>query len=177
MSSAAIDIDIREVDAILSRLDKTTCENIIFEGLRQESNSLKLTTQRVLLNRVPAASSTRLTGRPMYEGVQNKHRKKWLDSIVHVFGDHRLRWLEGGTADRYTGKRNVYDKITGEFTGQRRIIRKRRSERKNVIRYTGRMKARHFFADARRQTDAVDIMTKAIIKEIEKVTGEKLQSR
>ena len=177
MSSAAVDIDTRQVDAMLSRLDKTTCDNAIFEGVRQASNALKLTTQRVLLSRVPAASSTRVTGKPMYEGVQNKHRKEWLESVVHIFGDYRLRWLEGGTADRYTGKRNVYDKITGEFTGQRRIIRKRRSERKNVIRYTGRITARNFFADARRQTDAVDIMTKAIIKKIEEATGETLQSR
>lgn len=172
--SDAVKIDTREVDALLGKLGKANNDEAVFAGVRAVSNALKRDTQKTLLSRVPAASSSRTTGTPMYEGVRSKHHREYLESVVHILGDFRLKWFEGGTADRYTGKRNVYDKITGEFTGLRRTIHKRRSGKKNVVRYTGRMRARNFFADARSTLDTEDVMTEAIMKKLEELTGETL---
>ena len=170
----AVKIDTREVDALLGKLSKAANEEAVFACVREVSNKTKTETQKTLLSRVPAASSARTTGKPMYEGVRNKHHREYLESVVHILGEHRLKWFEAGTADRWTGKRNVYDKITGEFTGLRRTIHKRRTGKKNVVRYTGRMWARNFFADTRKSLDVEDIMKAAITKKLEELTGETL---
>lgn len=170
----AVKIDARQVDAMLQRLNKNAVDDCVFEGVRAVSNALKADTQKTLLSRMPAAKSTKKTSKPMSEGVQNKHRRDYLESTVHILGDYRLKWVEGGTVDRFTGKRNVYDKVTGGFTGTRRTIAKRRGGKKNVVRYTGRMKAINFFADTRQSLDTDDIMTAAIMKKLEAITNEKL---
>lgn len=169
-------IDVRQVQRVLDSLNSENNREALFEGVRAVSNAIKEDAKRNLRRDVRGADGTARTGKPMSEGVQNKHRREYIESTVHILGDFRLKWFESGTQDRYNGKRNVYDKLTGGFTGLRRTIVKRRTEssRKRAVRYTGRIKGVRFFADARNSTDVDDVMTRAITKKLEEITGETL---
>lgn len=162
MNNKLVDIDTAAADAILNKLSGTEAHSIIWDGVKAGANTLKYGAQDRFRRVTPAATHRGENGKPLYEGVQSKYYPDYLEAIVHVFGDYKLRWFELGTEDRYTGKRNVGG-------GKRRKIYKRRSERKNVVRYTGRMTAKHFFAPDEHTNEVTDAMTEAIIKRIEEI--------
>lgn len=156
--SDLVQIDTSQADAMLSNLGNNA-KNIIFDGVKAAANELKYGAQRRFMSVTPAASHRQSNGKPLFEGVQSKYYPDYLEALVHIFGDHKLRWFEGGTDDRYTGKRNVGG-------GKRRTIYKRRSERKNVVRYTGRHPKRPFFQPNEHSGEVIDAMIKAISKRI-----------
>ena len=157
-------IDTAEVDKMLDRLgnDATTA---IWEGVKAGANALKYGAQERFRRSRKGASNPQdtLGGKPLYEGVQSKYYPDYMEAIVHILGDFKLKWFEAGTDDRYNGKRNVGG-------GKRRKIYKRRSVKGNGTRYTGRITAKPFFLGD--EGEITDTMMRSVERYIMNITGE-----
>ena len=157
-------IDTSQVDAMLNQLEEGANE-AIWEGVKAGANALKYGAQERFRRTRKGASNPQETlgGKPLYEGVQSKYYTDYLEAIVHILGDFKLKWFEAGTDDRYNGKRNVGG-------GKRRKIYKRRSVKGNGTRYTGRITAKPFFLSD--SGEVTDEMMKSVERYIKRKTGE-----
>lgn len=140
MSKIDIDVEYKEVDDLLNRLDdEETKKKILIEGLKSGAKVLQEKTQDLFKARMGQSAyhqSRFLKGKPFYEGVKMTVDKAYNEVIVGIMSDFRMRFFEKGTKERVTKK------------GHRR----------------GRIEPKWFFRDARSSTtdEIEDTMNRSI---------------
>lgn len=150
MSNEVVQIDSSQVDKLLDTLaDDNVRRDIMFKAVKAGGETLRKNTLQNLRSSSFDSSS-------MEKGVRVKGDKNYLEAIVSIMGDYRLRWFEKGTAARYTKGA----KITGIDENSKRYALKRTGK----PRYTGSIKPHYFFRNARDNESAI---TEAITQSID----------
>lgn len=158
-------INTTEIDNLLKSLEDSV-NDIINEGLKAASEVyLKSVLQSLRKEMGSAADTTGIkTGwntckYPLSSGVNIWKNPQNLEYGVNALRDFRLRFFEGGTAQRTTKGR----KITGYQKGT-----KRRLERQGKGSNKGRITANHFFTKGinKGENDAMRLLQEAIITAI-----------
>lgn len=150
MNNDNVQIDSSQVDKLLDTLaDDNVIRDIMFKAVKAGGETLRKNTLQNLRSSSFDSSS-------MEKGVRVKGDKNYLEAIVSIMGDYRLRWFEKGTAARYTKGA----KITGIDENSTRYALKRTGK----PRYTGSIKPHYFFRNARDNESAI---TEAITQSID----------
>lgn len=142
-----VKIDTTQVDNLLDTLDDQEVKNnILFEAVKAGAKVLQQTTKNYFRQKVGEAAThySRFIQKPFEDGIIVKADKSYCEAKVSIMGDHRLKWFEKGTNDRYTKGR----KIVG--------YQRNRAIREGKGHWTGRMTGQYFFRDARQETNRID---------------------
>ncbi len=142
-----VKIDTTQVDNLLDTLDDQEVKNnILFEAVKAGAKVLQQTTKNYFRQKVGEAAThySRFIQKPFEDGIIVKADKSYCEAKVSIMGDHRLKWFEKGTQDRYTKGR----KIVG--------YQRNRAIREGKGHWTGRMTGQYFFRDARQDTNRID---------------------
>ena len=145
-----VKIDTTQVDNLLDTLDDQEVKNnILFEAVKAGAKVLQQTTKNYFRQKVGEAAThySRFIQKPFEDGIIVKTDKSYCEAKVSIMGDHRLKWFEKGTQDRYTKGR----KIVGYASG-----RGNKLKREGKGHWTGRMTGQYFFRDARQETNRID---------------------
>lgn len=136
--------DSSQVDKLLEKLGSEN-RTIIFNALKEGAKVLKEQTLQQLASKVRSNTPNRWNGKTMASGVRLKADKGISEVMVSIMGDFRLKFIENGTKERYTKpqKNNYLDSHT----------LKKGTEKS---RYTGSIKATHFFRQARENEAPID---------------------
>ena len=154
-----VKIDSTQVDNLLDTLDDQEVKNnILFEAVKAGAKVLQQATKNYFRQKVGEAAThySRFIQRPFEDGIIVKADKSYCEAKVSIMGDHRLKWFEKGTNDRYTKGR----KIVG--------YQRNRAIREGKGHWTGRMTGQYFFRDARQSTNIID---DAMIQSINNALG------
>ena len=142
-----VKIDSTQVDNLLDTLDDQEVKNnILFEAVKAGAKVLQQTTKNYFRQKVGEAAThySRFIQKPFEDGIIVKADKSYCEAKVSIMGDHRLKWFEKGTQDRYPKGR----KIVG--------YQRNRAIREGKGHWTGRMTGQYFFRDARQETNRID---------------------
>ena len=142
-----VKIDTTQVDNLLDTLDDQEVKNnILFEAVKAGAKVLQQTTKNYFRQKVgeTATHYSRFIQKPFEDGIIVETNKSYCEAKVSIMGDHRLKWFEKGTQDRYTKGR----KIVG--------YQRNRAIREGKGHWTGRMTGQYFFRDARQDTNRID---------------------
>ena len=142
-----VKIDSTQVDNLLDTLDDQEVKNnILFEAVKAGAKVLQQTTKNYFRQKVgeTATHYSRFIQKPFEDGIIVKADKSYCEAKVSIMSDHRLKWFEKGTQDRYTKGR----KIVG--------YQRNRAIREGKGHWTGRMTGQYFFRDARQETNRID---------------------
>lgn len=142
-----VKIDTTQVDNLLDTLDDQEVKNnILFEAVKTGAKVLQQTTKNYFRQKVGEAAThySRFIQKPFEDGIIVETDKSYCEAKVSIMGDHRLKWFEKGTQDRYTKGR----KIVG--------YQRNRAIREGKGHWTGRMTGQYFFRDARQDTNRID---------------------
>lgn len=163
MSDVTIEYD--ELVKMLNSLDSETVDKILLTSTKVAADELRDETKQILLQKLPAAANGKKYGKPMTKGVISKSDKDYVLSYVSIMREFKLKWFEMGTGERY---RKIRYSGTDKRGRQRKVLRK-----DNTKASTGKIKALDFFKQAREQygNQVVDDMQEAIIKSLERITG------
>ncbi len=157
-----VKIDSTSVDRLLDTLDDPEVKNkILFDGIIAGAKALQQTTKNYFRQKVGEAAThySRYIQKPFEDGIIVKTDKSYCEAKVSLMGDHRIKWFEKGTQDRYT---KGY-KITG-YTTRHRAVREGKGH------WTGKMTGLYFFKDARQDTNAInDAITQSINNALNKL--------
>ena len=133
--------DSSQVDKLLDNLAKENRNRIIFNALKEGAKVLKEQTIQQLASKVRSNTPNKWNGKTMAQGVTVKADKGISEVMVSIMGDFRLKFFENGTKERYTlGRKNNY----------------LASHTLKKGRYTGAIKATHFFRQARENEEPID---------------------
>ena len=133
--------DSSQVDKLLDNLGKENRNRIIFNALKEGAKVLKEQTLQQLASKVKSNTPNRWNGKTMAQGVTVKADKGISEVMVSIMGDFRLKIFENGTKERYTKpQKNNY----------------LASHKLKKGRYTGAIKATHFFRQARENEEPID---------------------
>ena len=160
-----VKIDSREVDQLLDNLADTDLMNkIIFEAVKAGAKVLQENTKKSFRAEMGGVASniSRYTRKPFEDGVIVSTDKVYVEAKVSIMGDHRMKWFEKGTQDRYTKGR----KIVG-YSGTKR----NRLQREGKGHYTGRIDGNNFFRKARSSSETAieDAIKQSINNALEKL--------
>lgn len=147
MNNNTVNIDSTSVDRLLDALDDPDVKNkILFDAVNEGAKVLQSKTIDFFRARVGEVAEhiSRWKNRPFWQGITTSKDKAYCETKVSIMGDHRLKWFEKGTQDRYT---KGY-KIVG-YQRNRRV-------REGKGHWVGRMTDNNFFRDARKETSAID---------------------
>lgn len=161
--SDTVKIDSTQVDNLLDTLDDQEVKNnLLFEAVTAGAKVLQQTTKNYFRQKVGEAAThySRFIQKPFEDGIIVETDKSYCEAKVSIMGDHRLKWFEKGTQDRYTKGR----KIVG--------YQRNRAIREGKGHWTGRMTGQYFFRDARQDTNRID---DAMIKSINNALNKLIQ--
>ena len=147
-------IDTTQLDKILANLSEENRKKAMVNALKEGGNVLKENTQQNLIKKLGsgATSMIKWKKKPMTEGVGVITEKDYVEVIVTILRDFRLKWFEMGTTERYRKIRGIDSK------GKKYV---KRGEKGG---YTGYIKGLHFFKEARENTSPIE---EAIIRAME----------
>lgn len=134
-----VKIDSAEVDQLLNSLSDTDLLNkILFDAVKAGARVLRESTKQSFRSAMGGVAEhvSRWTNKPFSDGVIMSTDKAYNEAKVSIMGDHRMKWFETGTQDRYTKGR----KIVG-YSGTKR----NRLQREGKGHWTGRIEGRNFF--------------------------------
>lgn len=137
--------DSSQVDKLLDNLGKDNRNKIIFNALKEGAKVLKEQTLQQLASKVRSNTPNRWNGKTMAQGVTVKADKGISEVMVSIMGDFRLKFFENGTKERYTKPQK------NNYLASHKL--KKGSEKG---RYTGAIKATHFFRQARENEEPID---------------------
>lgn len=153
-----VQIDSAQVDNLLDKLmDDELKRNILFKAVKEGAKVLQDNTKKSFRSVMGAAASkpNSWNGKAFSDGITLKADKAYCEAVVSIMGDYRLKFFEKGTKQRRTKGR----KIVGYASNGRNLKREGKGH------YTGAIKAKYFFKDARNQSEtAID---EAMIKSIQ----------
>lgn len=157
-----VKIDSAEVDQLLDSLSDTDLLNkILFEAVKAGARVLRESTKRSFRSEMGGVADhvSRWTNKPFSDGVTMSTDKAYNETKVSIMGDHRMKWFEKGTQDRYTNGR----KIVG--------YQRNRAIREGKGHWTGRIKENKFFRKARSSSETAidDAITQSINNALEKL--------
>lgn len=133
--------DSSQVNKLLDDLGKENRNKIIFNALKEGAKVLKEQTLQQLASKVRSNTPNKWNGKTMAQGVTVKADKGISEVMVSIMGDFRLKFFESGTKERYTKpQKNNYLASHALKKG----------------RYTGAIKATHFFRQARENEEPID---------------------
>lgn len=158
-------IEYNELVKMLNRLDAETVDKILLTATKEAADTLRDATKTILLQKLPAAAEGKKYGKPMVKGVISKSDKDYTLSYVSIMREHKLKWFETGTDNRFRKIR---------YSGKDKRGRDRKVLRKdNANAPTGKITALDFFKEARERYSGqiVDDMQEAIVKSLERITG------
>ena len=138
-----VNINSTAVDSLLNQLgDKEQANRILFNAVKDGARVLQQTTKNFFKRAMGESANhiSRHTNKPFADGVTLKSDKSYIEATVSIMGDHRMKWFELGTRNRYTKGR----KIVGYAKG-----RKLRLEREGKGHFTGSIVGKYFFRAAR----------------------------
>lgn len=145
--SDTVKIDSTQVDNLLDTLDDQEVKNnILFEAVKAGARELQQTTIDIFRKKTGGVADhlSKWNYKPFWAGITMSSDKSYCEAKVSIMGDHRLKWFEKGTQDRYTKGR----KIVG--------YQRNRAIREGKGHWTGRMTGQYFFKDARQDTNSID---------------------
>lgn len=137
--------DSSQVDKLLDNLGSENRNKIIFNALKEGAKVLKEQTLQQLTSKVRSNTPNRWNGKTMAQGVTIKADKGISEVMVSIMGDFRLKFFENGTKERYTKPQK------NNYLASHQL--KKGSEKG---RYTGSIKATHFFRQARENEAPID---------------------
>lgn len=140
-----VSIDSGEVDRLLNNLgDEELLNKILFDAIKAGAKVLQEATKKQFRSEMGDAAShiSKYTHRPFESGVTLKTDKAYTEAKVSIMGDHRMKWFEKGTQDRYT---KGY-KITG--------YQRNRAIRSGKGHWTGHIIGKHFFKQAKENSES-----------------------
>lgn len=160
--SNIVQIDSRSVDETLNNLSDTdTVNKILFDAVKEGARVLQNNTIKSFKSALGASADhiSRWNNQPFWSGIRVKDEKPYVTSIVHIMGDHRLKWFEKGTNDRKTKGR----KIVG-YNRNRRV-------REGKGHDTGRIAGRYFFKQTVQSSESsiMDTITRSINNALETI--------
>lgn len=148
-------MDSSQVDKLLDSLGNENRNRIIFNALKEGAKVLKeQTLQEMASKSFKSNTPNRWNGKTMVQGVNLKADKGISEVMVSIMGDFRLKFFENGTAIRYNKPQK------NNYLASHKL--KKESEKG---RYTGAIKATHFFRQARENEAPID---EAINKSLDK---------
>lgn len=169
-----IRIDDKEFLKALDKLDRKQTANLVIEALDRAGQLLAEYTRQGLSKSMSRLRSEHNITKPkhrnwpMLAGIHVTPDKEYLNVMVSLYGDFRLKWFESGTEIRKLKRTGAKDRDRGKtLKDRRKYYRKRGKEeyyRKGSDR--GRIEAMEFFAQAR-ERDGEKVMAVAK-QEIEK---------
>lgn len=134
--------------------DEDEVRKIIFKAIKSGAKKLQKGTQTVFKRKMPTANER------MIKGVKVRNDAAYMESKVHIMGDHRNKWFEKGTEKRYIQnyqhsnfQRKIHNKNTGKSN------------------YRGHIKGIGFFEEAQTlyAKDIQSAMDNVIEKELNKL--------
>jgi len=163
-----IDLKWEEIKKDFDKLmSNDTTKEILFKALKAGAKSLEQNTRKLFRSAMGAAARhpNRWNGKTMESGIRMKADKAYIEAMVAIMGDFRLKFFEKGTAERQTKGRKIlgYYKANGK-TYHNKLQREGKGHR------TGRIKAMNFFATARSDENTIqDIIFKNLDNEFHKL--------
>ena len=160
-----VKIDSAEVDQLLNSLSDTDLLNkILFDAVKAGARVLRESTKQSFRSEMGSVAEhvSRWTNKPFSDGVIMSTDKAYNEAKVSIMGDHRMKWFEMGTQDRYTKGR----KIVG-YSGTKR----NKLQRVGKGHWTGRIEGRNFFRKARSSSETAidDAIIQSINNALEKL--------
>lgn len=157
-----VKIDSTDVDQLLNSLSDTDLLNkILFDAVKAGARVLRENTKRSFRSEMGSVAEhvSRWTNKPFSDGVIMSTDKAYNEAKVSIMGDHRMKWFETGTQDRYTKGR----KIVG--------YQRNRAIREGKGHWTGRIKENNFFQKARSSSETAidDAIIQSINNALEKL--------
>lgn len=157
-----VKIDSADVDQLLNSLSDTDLLNkILFDAVKAGARVLRENTKRSFRSEMGSVAEhvSRWTNKPFSDGVIMSTDKAYNEAKVSIMGDHRMKWFETGTQDRYTKGR----KIVG--------YQRNRAIREGKGHWTGRIKENNFFQKARTSSETAidDAIIQSINNALEKL--------
>lgn len=152
-------IDTTQLDKIFENLSEENRKKAMVNALKEGANVLKENTQQNLIKKMGSgATSTIKYKKPMTDGIGITTEKDYLEVIVSILRDFRLKWFEMGTTERYRKVRGINSK------GKKYVKRDEKGG------YTGYITGTHFFKEARENTSSIeDAIIRAMEAEITKL--------
>lgn len=146
-------IDTTQLDKIFENLSEENRNKAMINSLKEGANVLKENTQQNLIKKLGSgATSTVKYKKPMTEGIGITAEKDYLEVVVSILRDFRLKWFEMGTKERYRKIRGINSK------GKKYVKHDEKGG------YTGFITGTHFFKEARENTSPIE---EAIIRAME----------
>lgn len=135
-------IDGKQVERFIDNLsDEQLKRKIIFNAIYSGAKELQSATQSFFKNAMGESAShvSKYIRKPFYEGVTVSGNKAYLETVVSIMKDFRMKFFEKGTNERYIKQ-----------TGHSDYSRKKKRYIKNTGKpnYRGKIIGKHFFKDA-----------------------------
>lgn len=150
-------VENQKLDSILNKLDDEELKNkIIYQALINGGKVLQETSKKYFRERMGEAAThvSKWTSKPFVEGIVIKGDKAYCEARVSIMKDHRMKWFEKGTKDRYTQNKGHSDSK-----------RKKKNTNTGKSNYRGKVTAKWFFKDAR--TNSINEVNQVIITTID----------
>lgn len=154
--SKICEIDTKDLDNILNNLSEENRNKALFNSIVKGGQALVDETKIVLKSKLPNANAD------MVKGVKLKKDKSYQEVKVHIMGDYRLKWFELGTDERYLKKPLPHKDDT-------RYKYKSGSTNAGGLPYRGKIEGKHFFQEARQNSNMMDVVINTLTKEIERL--------
>lgn len=155
--SKYVEIDDSEVIRLFSNLTGKEMQRARTNAVKSAATILVNATKKNLRRITKEYNKpNRWNGKTLQNGIQRSTKTEDKETVkVHIMGDFRLKFFEKGTKQRY-------NKSLGDTT-----LKKRR--------YTGAMKAKYFFRDAKNQSEkkCFDEMERLLNISIQKIAKKK----
>lgn len=153
-------VDGKQVNDLLNKLsDEDVKRKIIFKAIYSGAKELQRATQSYFKSAMGESAShiSKYIRKPFYEGVTVSGDKAYLECVVSIMKDFRMKFFEKGTNERYIKQ-----------TGHSDYTRKKKRYIKNTGKpnYRGAIKPKHFFKDAAQNNK--DRINYGMVKSIDK---------
>lgn len=161
--NVSAEISSEGIDNFLDALDDDDIKrNILFKAVKSGGKVLQQTTKYYFKNAIGDAANhiSKYIKAPFQDGIVLKGDKAYIEARVSIMKDFRMKFFETGTEERYTKQKGHSD-----------LKRGRHQVNTGKPNYRGKIKATHFFKNARDNSkEAVsDAMQISIDKEIKKL--------
>lgn len=93
---------ITRIEQLLPQLEEQERRRILNKALTAGAMRIKDSTVSLLKQRLPASTNGKKYGKPMTSGVRMKKNPAYLETMVHIMGEFKLKWFEKGTKVRKT---------------------------------------------------------------------------
>lgn len=155
--------DTRDIDRLFFLLENEDVKrDMLFKSVKAGAKVLQERTKDYFKRRMGEAAEhySKYTHGSFADGVVMKGDKPYIEARVSILKDHRMKYFETGTDERYTKQKGHSDKTKG-----------RKIENTGRSNYRGKITAKWFFKDARTSSEPLveQAMTDTIDKEFKKL--------